>query len=96
MDRPPFHVSFEDFDFSLESYGDYYFIHNTVRRFTPSVKRELLHIVETLEEIVELRVFCAPDNEKLLRYAASFGFTVADTATSPHDGELKLILMRST
>ena len=78
----------EDYSFALEPYENFYFIHQTVRNWTPSVLKETRQIIANLtKEGVDLRVFIAEDNNKLKRYAGLYGFVHHYNEISPHDGQ---------
>ena len=79
---------------SLERYKHYYFIHQEVYRWNASVRRDTARVLDILSNVVDLSVFAAPDNKRLIRYSALFGFTYTHTLTSPLNGEDYLILER--
>ena len=89
IDRP-------EFRFSLEPYEDHYFIHQDVRTWGPSVRRETAEIIDTLSEAgADLRVFADPLNTKLIRYAGIYGFRHTYNAVAPSDGATYYILERT-
>ncbi len=91
--RESFVIDRPDFRFSLEPYEDFQFIHQEVRVFNRAVRRETQQIIDTLTgHGIDLRVFAAPNNRKLIRYAAYYGFVPSYTLTSPYDGAEYLIL----
>jgi|TARA_R110002050_G_scaffold14371_1_gene45407 hypothetical protein len=89
-----FVIENEDFKLRLEPYDGYYFIHQDVYRFNKTVKRYTQRIFDRLGETMDLRVFVDPNNTKLLRYSAMYGFEYSYTTTSP-DGKEYLILQRT-
>jgi len=88
LDRP-------EFRFSLEPYKGFYFIHQEVRIWNSSVRKETQQIINNLAEIADLRVFVDPENDKLIRYSSLYGFEYSYTETSPHDGKDYFILERT-
>jgi alpha-ketoglutarate-dependent taurine dioxygenase len=96
MASPPVSIRTPAYHFTLEAYGDHYFAHCTVTRWSPAVRRSLQRVVDELSEIVELRVFTHPDDTKLQRFAEMFGFEMDHQTTRPATGEPVNVLIRRT
>jgi hypothetical protein len=95
MDEYPFYYECDEFTFMLEPYDGYFFIHNDVRVWSIETQRRIQEILDELGASVDLRVFCDPDDSKLLWYCGLFGWTYSYTTVCPYDGEDKFILTRS-
>lgn len=81
VERPAFTIRFE------QVFGDVTFIHADVRRWTPRVADEFRSAVAFLRALrgAPLHAFIHPDNLKLKKFAALFGFEMA-AVTPRSDG----------
>ena len=83
----------DSFDFYLEyAYGKY-FVHQDVRVWNKTTRRDTLLLLESLEWL-PLHVCAHPDNDKLIKYSTLYGFKYSYSRTSPDGVEYHILSRR--